>query len=37
MRQALKVDGNEKQGGVGKETVNQVLSGIMAIEGYLKF
>jgi hypothetical protein len=31
----LKVDGNEKLG-VGKETVSQLLSGIVAIESYFK-
>jgi hypothetical protein len=35
----LKVDGNEKLGGwgLGKNTVIQVLSGIVAIEGFLQF
>jgi hypothetical protein len=33
----LKVDGNEKWGGVGKEAINQLLSGIVAIGGYFKF
>jgi hypothetical protein len=34
---ALKVDGNEKRGGVRKETVNQLQSGTVAIGGYFKF
>jgi hypothetical protein len=33
----LKVDGNEKLEGVGKEAINQHLSGIAAIGGYFKF
>jgi hypothetical protein len=33
----LKVDGNEKRGGVGKDLVSQVLYGIVAIWGYFKF
>jgi hypothetical protein len=34
----LKVDGNEKRGGgVRKETVIQILYGIVAIGGYFKF
>jgi hypothetical protein len=33
----LKVDGNEKRRGVRKNTVIQVLYGIVAIEGYLQF
>jgi hypothetical protein len=33
----LKVDGNEKRGGVRKETVIQILYGIVAIGGYFRF
>jgi hypothetical protein len=33
----LKVDGNEKMTGVGKEIVLQTRSGIVAIESYLQF
>jgi hypothetical protein len=33
----LKVDGNEKRGGVGKNIVIQVLYDIGAIGGYFKF
>ncbi len=33
----LKVDGNEKRGGSEKGIVIQVLSSIVAIEGYFKF
>jgi hypothetical protein len=33
----LKVDGNEKRGGVMKEAINQILYGIVAIGGYFKF
>jgi hypothetical protein len=33
----LKVDGNEKWAGWGKNTVNQFLSAIVAIGGYFKF
>ncbi len=33
----LKVDGNEKWGGVGKDIVIQALYGTVAIEGYFKF
>ncbi len=33
----LKVGGNEKRGGVRKETVVQILYGIVAIGGYFKF
>ncbi len=33
----LKVDGNEKRGGVMKDIVIQVLYGIVAIRGYFKF
>jgi hypothetical protein len=32
----LKVDGNEKRGGVRKETLIKLLSDIVAIEGYLQ-
>ncbi len=35
-RKSLKVDGNEKKRGVRKETVYQLLSGIVAIESYLQ-
>ncbi len=34
---SLKVDGNVKKRGVRKETEIQLLSGIVAIEGYLQF
>jgi hypothetical protein len=34
---SLKVDGNEKLGGGRKETVIQLLSGIVAIGAYFKF
>ncbi len=34
---SLKVDGNEKRGGVRKETVIQILYGIVAIGTYFKF
>jgi hypothetical protein len=33
----LKVDGNEKWGGVGNDIEIQPRSGIVAIEGYLQF
>jgi hypothetical protein len=33
----LKVDGNEKLRGVGKNTINEVLSAIAAMGGYFKF
>ncbi len=33
----LKVDGKEKRGGVRKETVTQILYGIVVIGGYYKF
>jgi hypothetical protein len=33
----LKVDSNEKKRGVRKETVIQLLSGIVAIKGYFQF
>jgi hypothetical protein len=33
----LKVDGNEKLGGVGKGTVIQLQYGIVAIGGYLQY
>jgi hypothetical protein len=36
-RPGLKVDGNEKLGGLGKETVVELLSGTVAIKGYFQF
>ncbi len=33
----INVDGNKKCGGVGKEAINQLLSGIVTIGGYFKF
>ncbi len=33
----LKVDSNKKKRGVRKETVSQLLSGVVAIEGYFQF
>ncbi len=37
MRTDLKVDGNAKLGGVGIETVIQLLYGTVMIEGYLQY